>query len=59
MRKHTYYHKLEHSPSLTAQKSVNTHGIAKPTLPHVTYQMLADDSFMATKMDEMVIGGSG
>ena len=50
-------------PQIRAQSIIdspeilNTHGIAKPALPHTTYEMLADDSFMATKMDKMVVGG--
>lgn len=33
------------------------HGLDRSTLPHITYDMLTDDNFMATKMDEMLVGG--
>lgn len=36
---------------------LNEHGFDMPSLPHITYDMLADGNFMVTKMDEMVVGG--
>ena len=35
---------------------LNEHGFDMPTLPHITYDMLSDDNFMVTKMNEMVVG---
>ena len=45
------------SPEILLSGMLNDWGISKPVFPHFTYQMLADDNFMASKMDEMVVGG--
>ena len=36
---------------------LNEWGVPKPTFPHFTYDLLADDNFMVRKMDDIVLGG--
>ena len=35
---------------------LNEWGIYKPTFPHVPFEMLTDDNFITTKMDDIVLG---
>ena len=44
------------NPGIFPSAILNEQGVHKPTLPHFTYDLLADDNLMIRKMDDIVLG---
>ena len=59
--KHIYHSNRElniaiDNPGIFLSAILNERGVHKPTLPHFTYDLLADDNLMIRKMDDIVLG---